>query len=492
MKKNPMKLTTFLSAVALAACGGGGGSSPAPSVGSGLTPAASTGAITGFGSIIVNGKEFRTDNATFDINQQSNHTQNDLSAGSIVTISGKKDANRNFTADRVHYQAEVEGLVTAVDTAGNSLTVLGQTITVNAATVFVRVTDLSGLKVNDVVEVSGGRDSNGTIVASLVKKETVASSTVELHGVTSAFDASAHTFKIGQQTVDFSKSNLTPTGATLATGLAVAVQGTLDAVTGNVLASRIHVERSGENVESGAESELEGAIQTAASDFSSFTVNNVTVLVDATTKFADRHTKSDLVAGARVEVEGTAQSDGTVKATQIEFHVNNAQAASVAAGAVSNVDQTAKTFTLLGLKLTATPSTEVGSDDDDHQFKFSSLMNGDRVLAGFTPSGTVLNALKIQRLKNERQTVRDAVRSTTVVTDQPNGKLTIATVPVVTSSSTNYFVAGKSTDANGFFTAAGMKGAVVSGTGVYDATKNALAATEVSVLKTDSHGAAHP
>lgn len=480
MKVAIVKLSVFAVAAALSACGGGT-TSATPSV----TPASSAGPITGFGSVIVNGKEYNTNNAVFDVNNESNHSQNDLSVGQIVTVDGAKDANGNFTANRVHFQAEVEGLVTAIDTGAGTLTVLGQTVQTTASTVFIRVTDLTGLKVNDPVEISGTRKGDGNIVASAVKKEPVQKNNSELHGEISALNASTKTFMIGKQVVDYSSATLTPTGASLANGVRLALKGNLDSSTNKVVASKIHVERDGDNRTTGSETELEGAVQSVASDMSSFKVNGINVIFTPDTTFQKGRTKADIVTGARVEVDGVSQSDGTVKAVRIDIDAANPKSQSGLAGVVSQVDQIAMTFSVLGVKVTVTPKTQVSSDDDDHGFKFSKLQNGDRILVGIAPRDSSVVAIKIQRQKSDQRS-RDQARSAMTTFDQANGKFTVATVSVITNASTRYFVSGKSTDSNGFFAAASQKGAVVSATGAYTTADSAITATEASVLKTAS------
>jgi hypothetical protein len=51
--------------VGLAACGGGGSSSSTPQPAAQSAPVVSSGAITGFGSVFVNGVRFETSSATW-------------------------------------------------------------------------------------------------------------------------------------------------------------------------------------------------------------------------------------------------------------------------------------------------------------------------------------------------------------------------------------------------------------------------------------------
>src|SRR5262245_11798717 len=137
----------------LGACGGGSNNGQlGGSEGTGLA----RGAITGFGSIFVNGVEFSTTGATFTIDG-SPGTESELHVGDVVTIEGTINSNgRTGTATRVSFDDEVEGPVSSLDVAGGSFVVLGQTVRVDGGTSFDSgLGGLAALAVGDVVEVSG-------------------------------------------------------------------------------------------------------------------------------------------------------------------------------------------------------------------------------------------------------------------------------------------------------------------------------------------------
>jgi len=83
----------------LAACGGSG-SSDSPNLGTGTTPAptppvsttvTTTGVITGFGSIIVNGVHYQTNGSAISTDDSPAAIEGDLAVGMMVTIDGTLD-----------------------------------------------------------------------------------------------------------------------------------------------------------------------------------------------------------------------------------------------------------------------------------------------------------------------------------------------------------------------------------------------------------------
>jgi hypothetical protein len=170
---------------ALFACGmndGGGG------IGGTGAVVTSVGPITGFGSVIVNGVEFRIDPVTqFEVEGLENAREDDLGIGMVVEVQGKLDEDRlGGVATRIHFEDNLEGPITAKDDAAGTITVLGQTVFADEAN-FAGAT-FAALAGGDVVEVSGLVDADGAIRATRIEKK-VADSVVELKGVVSGLSS---------------------------------------------------------------------------------------------------------------------------------------------------------------------------------------------------------------------------------------------------------------------------------------------------------------
>ena len=112
----------------------------------------STGSITGFGSIFVNGVEFDTTEATILIDETVS-SESDLALGMVVTVKGFFNADGlTGVANLVTFDNTVEGAVQSVNLAGGSLTVLNQVVFVDSLTVFQGVGGLESISPGDLVE----------------------------------------------------------------------------------------------------------------------------------------------------------------------------------------------------------------------------------------------------------------------------------------------------------------------------------------------------
>ena len=110
--------------------------------GIGGTGVISTGRITAFGSVEVNGTEFDTSNAEIIINGVEigvgdDFVPDNLELGMVVTVEGRIEDDESFVADRVIYSANVIGPVediSDIDATTKEIVVLGQTVIVNVIT----------------------------------------------------------------------------------------------------------------------------------------------------------------------------------------------------------------------------------------------------------------------------------------------------------------------------------------------------------------------
>lgn len=397
-----------LALAVISGCGGGGGGTGATG-GSPSALAATTthGTITGFGSVVINGRHYDTSNASFEVDDASG-SQSDLSAGEVVTISGTSDGQGNHQAHAVEYDSTLVGPISAINSAGNTFTALGQTVRVDVTTIYSGVANLAALSLGDNVAVSGTRDASGDVLATFVRKLAAVPASVRLSGPIAALNGSTSTFTIGAETINYAGALIEPTGAGLQNGLPVVVSGALDSTGSTINAAKVRVHKDLGSAGSGDHAELEGIITQSAQN-GSFQVGTMVVDYDANTQF-NGGSASDLVAGNKVEVHGTLNADGSLQAAKIEVevasHAGDSQGFLIGAlSAAPDTTSTPNTISLLGVTVSV-PSSALLSDHEqnDQMFKLSDLKAGDRVAVAvqLTPAGTAgaaptLTALKIER-----------------------------------------------------------------------------------------------
>ena len=396
-------------ATTLAACGGGGGSNPGVAGdvnGTGVTTTKVfvRGAITGFGSVIVEGKRFDTNGALVEVDDLPSATEDALRVGQIVEIRGTRDDDGNFAADRIRYDAEIRGPVTAIDLEASTLTVAGQLIRIVGATVF-ESGDLSSLAVDDPVEISGQITGDGVLVASYVERESEARDKVEITGRLAALDTAQRRFRVQSLEVDYNTAGLIPQGSTLANGQLVEVEGSL--TNGLLTASRVEIEDAPGNRddddarEDGTEAEIDGVIANFDAAASRFSIRGIGVRFDGGTRF-EEGSPNDLGNGVLVEVEGVFADDGVIDADTIDFEeeraANPGSARIEIEGDVQSVDVEAGRLQVLGVTILTDARTRFEDDRDDvRAFGLGDLQPGDtvEVAAIRTDSGVV--ALRIER-----------------------------------------------------------------------------------------------
>jgi hypothetical protein len=306
------------SALMLTACGGGGGGTATVSTGA-ATPTKSSlyaGPVQGFGSVIVNGMRFSSVGATLVDDDGVSVNLRDLKLGMTVRIDGSADDSTSTgTATNVELVHGTRGTITAIDTTAKTITLLGQTIKVDDATVFQGAANLAALTVGQAVEIYGAVQSDGSVLATLVEVKTITA--ISLSGVVS--NLTSTNFKIGTLTVTL-PSDATKIRGTLADGARVKVKAAPGALSGNVLtATSVQVLGAGfalgTTPAAGALLKIKGLAAAAP-------VNGVLTLsgtpIDISKATFEGGTAASIATGSFLEVKGTW--DGTtLQATKVEF-----------------------------------------------------------------------------------------------------------------------------------------------------------------------------
>lgn len=301
-------IALFGAVAGLSACGGG---DDVAGVGLGGTGAFTVGPITGIGSIIVNGIRYDDSSASIS-SDDSPFSRSDFQLGMVVAVQGSPAVNGRSTATRIAVISELVGPISAIGASG--LTVLGQTVTVNASTVFdPRIQGgLAGLSVGQAVEVYGIADPAGNgLTATFIERKTTPSE-YRLQGRVTAHDPIAKTFSIGSLNMNYAATDSDDVRVTPAVGALVRVRLAVTPINGVYLVNRI---RRPEDSFSGFSGEVEfkGTIN-AFTSLSSFTVNDVPVNA-ASASFPDG--TGGIRLGAFVEVKGRMVS-GVLQATRVK------------------------------------------------------------------------------------------------------------------------------------------------------------------------------
>lgn len=333
----------------LAACGGGGGggTDTAPAG----TRAYTEGAITGFGSIIVNGVRF-DDSGVAATDDDGNRGELKLGM-QVVVSSGAVDDNggqRTATASAISFGSEIKGPIEgAPDVANGRLTVLGQTVVVTATTVFDVSGGLSALAAGNIVEVHALYDAaTASYRATRIERE-LSTSNYKLRGVIT--DLGTDTFKIGGATINYKTLNPRLEGPALANGQRVRVRlATTQTTAGVWNAERI---RSGaRSVEDQSEAHLKGVVSAFTSS-TSFSIDGTPV--DASNaSFPDG---TGFALGSVLEVEGQLVN-GTLVARKVEREDHEDEARkNELHGVISGYSASAGTFTLRGVTVRLSSAT---------------------------------------------------------------------------------------------------------------------------------------
>ncbi|WJW74622.1 DUF5666 domain-containing protein [Thiohalobacter sp. IOR34] len=313
-------------ATGLTACGGGGGGSVAGIGGTGIT---TTGTITGFGSIIVNGVHYDIDSASIskDGRSATNTAANtDLRVGMVVTVQGTQNDDGTGTATTVIYRDELQGPVSNIDVGASSFEIMGVSVQVDSSTRFSQCSDdgtapvtldlSTHLSSNDLVEVSGYRITSGIQATYVELKDSSCTeddkSEVEVKG-TLQTDGSFTTVGGTALTLDTTSAGCVDPVATLGLSGFVELKGSYDPSNGFCTTQgESEDEHPGMDSSSDESYEMEGLITDHDASAQTFRINGVLVY------YASASLQVTPGDGTRVEVKGSINSDGSISASSIE------------------------------------------------------------------------------------------------------------------------------------------------------------------------------
>ena len=452
----PGRLTPLAFAVLCTACGGGGssGSDNVTGIDGSGSPVYAAGPITGFGSILMNGRRYIVNSDTAITVDSTSTLQSSLQVGQyVVIVSNGTDSDGNPIAGQVRSDTLVEGPITAIDVDNNQFTVLNQTITIGDQTVFdddIAGKAITGLAVDDVVEITGAFSSSGTVLATRVELDDDNDES-KLVGTISDLDVSGRSFTINGQLVSYAGADLDDIpGGSLSDGDLVKVEGTLNADT--LEASEVEgFDDLFEGIDDDDDVEINGPI-TRFSSATDFDVNGVPVTTDSGTEYEDG-SADQLALGVVVEVEGEWRN-GKLLAEEIEFEEEETIKINGPLGAVNatNASQNQGTITLFGVTLTTTESTyfEDDSDLDVSDFGFDDLRVGDYVeIEGYVSAGNAFIVSSLERDDDSNDAIFQGPLSASSLPDSITILDTIIDVSGIDTAVLNGVAAGTVVKVNG-------------------------------------------
>jgi hypothetical protein len=421
--------------LAALACGESGSNQASGGVGgSGV----SKGPVSAFGSIFVTGIKWETDSAEVVINGAP-ASEADIQLGMVVTVEGDvDDGGLTGTATRVTFDEDLEGPIESITPVGTdgiaaNLTVLGVEVFVeDGVTVFEddgSGFDFASMSVNDVVEVSGLRASDGSIRATHIEREgslIPGTTQVEIEGIVSnlVLDSPPGTgsFEIGTITILFGATTSLPFDAPPFEGDPVEVTGIYEA-SGDITATEIELE---DDVLPDVDvAKIEGVI-TALAPTAEDPLAGLEVAgqpVDASNAALLPRDVTLYQVGTIVEVEGRTV-DGILIARTLELRGFDTRI-DAAIAAAEDIDTENGTFILLGITVQTDAST---------QFKdgvsLANLAAGDylSVRGVENPPGTLF-ATRVKREEVDDVELRAFVRSAEDI-DATAGTLTLLGITV--------------------------------------------------------------
>lgn len=335
------------------------------------------GVITGFGSIYVNGVEYDIEQASFDIDGQTEfataaEAQQLLAVGMVVRLEATDNGDGTGVAARVVYDDTVEGPIETVPQQVNGdpnllgFSVLGRQVIVDAVNTSFDGVGFDQLSQSTVVEISGFLNGNGVIIATRIEGKGMVNpgqTRVELHGIVSSLTSEGFMLDGATVAVNDATRFDDMQQADLVSGLSVEVEGVYQAG-GGILATRIESEEDDEQEVTNTDREVE--LQGIVSNFVSsgnFRIGGIQV--DASG--LDSALTEALADGVLVEIKGQmVQRTGSPVLVAESIEYRGAEAEMKAR--LSNVDTTGSTLTVdwgdgsTALPLIVGPSTLIKDD----------------------------------------------------------------------------------------------------------------------------------
>ena len=315
--QNLFKLTALATALSLVGCGGGSGQSATG------TDYVAAGTISGFGSVMVGGVKYETDNTDFQVDRQT-ATQDALSVGMVVRVEGTINPDgKTGVAKRIVFDEDLQGAIANLandvnDASLKTFTLFGTEVQVSRTLTQYEDVTFETLANGQVLEISGYYNTDGILIATYIDQEKDSSES-KIRGTVSKLNSDSTVFEINGQQIDYTNAQLDDdfVHSSLANGMQVEVEGQI--VNAVLLASEVDLEESINEVfkhSSSDDFDIEGYIANYDENTQTFELRGVKVDASAVTLPKGYNNLADNVW---VDVEGVYdRTTQTLLATEIE------------------------------------------------------------------------------------------------------------------------------------------------------------------------------
>jgi hypothetical protein len=331
-------LCAGLGAVLVGSLGGCGGGVGSEGTGSFSSTSFSSGTITGFGSIVVNGVHFDESAASVQDDDGQAVDRGQLALGMVVQVSAgdistAADGRRTATALSVRADRALVGPAAAIDTAAGRLNVLGQVVQVAVDTVFDEriVGGLAGLGAGQLLAVYGYYDAGSARYNATRIALAGAGAAYLVSGPVAAVDG-AQQFRLGNQAYLGSTAGLSAGSPVRLTPAAAPDSSGRWPVSSRRDDDRPPDDRAGADVD---------GVVVAVASASRFTVAGV--VVDSSAAVVT----GTVQVGARVSVRGALRS-GVLVASEVRASAGDARGFELE-GTPAQLDTGARRFVLRGV-----------------------------------------------------------------------------------------------------------------------------------------------
>lgn len=374
----------------------GSGKVPIPEPGGDIglgepSPLIVQGSINGFGSVIIHGDHYDTENAVF---YRHGHvvTEADFEVGDMIAMSGYSEDSGKLFAEQVFFEPTVRGRVEAYDDIAGVATVLGQRVRIDAETVIGKALDDKALYGQEVT-ISGWLQDGEVLATRITQAKTAESSKVR--GYVNQVDGVQMRAQIGMLNIDYSSLS---EPLTIEEGDVVLFEGTLNTgddydylVASKALNFATTLAQNEKVVESAT---IAGAVRNIEN--TRFWINGVEVIYDANT-VVDDGSIDKIASGDRLVVKGKPMAAAQLLAEKIVFKSNRPK--STLTGVITSLQVDGEpSIDVDGQRITIKPDTAiVDLLQSDSRLSLSTLNIGDYLVVTAIKSDNGFIASSIKR-----------------------------------------------------------------------------------------------